>query len=69
MGLANSPMANADIRVAGGNFITAQPMGVINGVDLLHTGRVRKVDVAAIKDRLEFNEVVLALTAGLLAHR
>src|SRR5450759_3167321 len=59
MGLANSPMANADIRVAGGNFITAQPMGVINGVDLLHTGCVRKVDVAAIKDRLEFNEVVL----------
>jgi amino-acid N-acetyltransferase len=27
MGLSNSPMANADIRVAGGNFVTAQPMG------------------------------------------
>src|SRR5512145_1716040 len=27
VGLANSPMANADIRVAGGNFITAQPIG------------------------------------------
>ncbi len=64
MGLANSPMANADIRVAGGNFITAQPMGVINGVDLLHTGCVRKVDVAAIKDRLEFNEVVLLSPLG-----
>ncbi len=64
MGLANSPMANADIRVAGGNFITAQPMGVINGVDLMHTGCVRKVDVAAIKDRLEFNEVVLLSPLG-----
>ncbi|MBI1174099.1 MAG: amino-acid N-acetyltransferase [Sideroxydans sp.] len=64
MGLANSPMANADIRVAGGNFITAQPMGVINGVDLLHTGNVRKVDVAAIRDRLEFNEVVLLSPLG-----
>jgi amino-acid N-acetyltransferase len=64
MGLANSPMANADIRVAGGNFITAQPMGVINGVDLLHTGCVRKVDVAAIQDRLEFNEVVLLSPLG-----
>jgi len=64
MGLANSPMANADIRVAGGNFITAQPMGVINGVDLLHTGSVRKVDVAAIKDRLAFNEVVLLSPLG-----
>ena len=64
MGLANSPMANADIRVAGGNFITAQPMGVIHGVDLLHTGSVRKVDVVAIKDRLEHNEVVLLSPLG-----
>jgi amino-acid N-acetyltransferase len=63
-GLANSPMANADIRVAGGNFITAQPMGVIAGVDLLHTGCVRKVDVAAIKDRLAFGEVVLLSPLG-----
>jgi amino-acid N-acetyltransferase len=64
MGLANSPMANADIRVAGGNFITAQPMGVINGVDLLHTGKVRKVDVAALRDRMEFGEVVLLSPLG-----
>ena len=64
MGQANSPMANADIRVAGGNFITAQPMGVIAGIDLMHTGNVRKVDVAAIKDRLEFNEVVLLSPLG-----
>jgi amino-acid N-acetyltransferase len=64
LGLANSPMANADIRVAGGNFIIAQPMGVINGLDLLHTGKVRKVDVAAIRDRLEFGEVVLLSPLG-----
>ena len=64
MGLSNSPMANADIRVAGGNFITAQPMGVIHGVDLLHTGNVRKIDVSAIKDRLAFNEVVLLSPLG-----
>jgi amino-acid N-acetyltransferase len=64
MGLANSPMANADIRVAGGNFITAQPIGVINGVDLQHTGTVRKVDVAALNDRMEFGEVVLLSPLG-----
>lgn len=64
MGLANSPMANADIRVAGGNFITAQPMGVIHGVDLLYTGSVRKVDAVAIKDRLQHNEVVLLSPLG-----
>ena len=33
-GLPNSPMAGADIRVASGNYITARPMGIINGVDL-----------------------------------
>ncbi len=64
MGLANSPMANADIRVAGGNFITAQPIGVVNGVDLMHTGSVRKVDVAALNDRMEFGEVVLLSPLG-----
>jgi len=64
MGLPNSPMANADIRVAGGNFITAQPIGVINGIDLQHTGSVRKVDVAALKDRMEFGEVVLLSPLG-----
>jgi amino-acid N-acetyltransferase len=64
MGLTNSPMANADIRVAGGNFVTAQPMGVIHGVDLLHTGSVRKIDISAIKDRLAFNEVVLLSPLG-----
>ncbi len=64
MGLANSPMANANIRVAGGNFITAQPIGVIHGVDLLHTGSVRKVDAAAIRDRLAFNEVILLSPLG-----
>ncbi len=64
MGLPNSPMANADIRVAGGNFITAQPIGVINGIDLMHTGAVRKVDIDALNDRMEFGEVVLLSPLG-----
>jgi len=64
MGLPNSPMANADIRIAGGNFITAQPIGVINGVDLMHTGAVRKVDAEAMNDRMDFNEVVLLSPLG-----
>src|SRR5512143_1688915 len=38
MGLPNSPMAGADIRVASGNFVTARPIGVLDGVDLQHTG-------------------------------
>ena len=41
-GLPNSPMAGADIRVASGNFITAKPIGVLDGIDFMHTGEVRK---------------------------
>ncbi|SFZ70337.1 amino-acid N-acetyltransferase [Chitinimonas taiwanensis] len=64
MGLANSPMANADIRVAGGNFVTAQPMGVREGEDMQYTGEVRKLDVAAMRDRLEFGETILLSPVG-----
>jgi amino-acid N-acetyltransferase len=64
LGLANSPMAGADIRVASGNFITAKPVGVINGVDFQHTGEVRKVDVEAIRRRLDVEETVLISPLG-----
>lgn len=64
MGLANSPMAGADIRVASGNFVTAKPMGVRAGVDLIHTGEVRKIDVVGIRRRLDANEMVLLSPLG-----
>jgi amino-acid N-acetyltransferase len=63
-GLPNSPMAGADIRVASGNFITARPMGILDGVDLQFTGIVRKVDAVAIKRRLEAEEIVLVPHIG-----
>ena len=62
--LANSPMAGADIRVASGNFITAKPFGVRDGVDYMHTGQVRKVDVEGIVRRLDDDEVVLISPIG-----
>ena len=62
--LANSPMANADIRVSSGNFITAKPFGVRDGVDFMHTGTVRKVDVEGINRRLDDDEVVLISPIG-----
>ena len=64
MGLPNSPMANADIRVASGNFVTARPLGVRNGVDLLHTGEVRKINAPAIRQRLEDDDIVLLSPLG-----
>ena len=43
-GLPNTPMANAIVRVVSGNFLTAQPVGIVDGVDFMHSGVVRKVD-------------------------
>lgn len=64
MGLPNSPMANAAIRVASGNFITARPTGIIQGVDQMYAGKVRKTNTQAIRTRLEQNEVVLLSPLG-----
>jgi amino-acid N-acetyltransferase len=64
LGLANTPMAGADIRVASGNFVTAQPLGVRDGIDLLHTGEVRKIDAAAIRRRLDQHDIVLLSPIG-----
>ena len=43
----------ATVRVISGNFITARPVGIIDGVDFRHTGLVRKVDVAGITRSLD----------------
>ena len=64
MGLPNSPMAGADIRVASGNFITAKPIGVLDGVDFMHTGEVRKIDAGAIQKRLDDGALVLLSPIG-----
>ncbi len=59
MGVVNSPMHGARIRVISGNFVTAQPLGIVNGVDYCHTGHVRKVDVSGIRAQLEGKGIVL----------
>ncbi len=64
MGLINSPMAGSDIRVASGNFVIAKPLGVRSGVDLQHTGEVRKVDAIGIQKRLDDGELVLLSPLG-----
>ena len=64
MGVANSPMAGASIRVASGNFVTAQPLGVRDGIDYGHTGTVRRIDTEAITQRLDNNAIVLLSPLG-----
>lgn len=63
-GLPNTPMAGAYMRVTGGNFITARPMGVVDGVDMHFTGAVRKVIAEEIAADLDQQNVVLITPLG-----
>jgi len=64
LGVANSPMAGARIRVVGGNFLTAKPIGVLDGIDMQWTGEVRRVDVEAMRQRLDDGDIVLVSPLG-----
>ncbi|RMX18836.1 amino-acid N-acetyltransferase [Vandammella animalimorsus] len=63
-GLPNTPMAGSKVRVISGNFITARPMGILDGVDFQHTGKVRKVDADGIRHALEMDSIVLLSPFG-----
>ena len=64
VGLPNSPMHGARIRVVSGNFVSAKPLGVIDGVDYQHTGEVRRIDQQAIKSLLDQHHLVLLSSSG-----
>jgi amino-acid N-acetyltransferase len=64
MGLANSPMAGVRIRAASGNFVTAKPIGVRDGIDYCHTGEVRRIDAEGIKQRLDDGAIVIIPPLG-----
>lgn len=63
-GLPNTPMAHSKIRVVSGNFVTARPKGIVNGIDFKHTGIVRKVDCEGIQQELEHKNIVLISPFG-----
>ncbi|MDP3753740.1 MAG: amino-acid N-acetyltransferase [Polaromonas sp.] len=63
-GLPNTPMAGSTVRVISGNFITARPVGIVDGVDFKHSGLVRKVDTKGILRTLEFGAMVLLSPFG-----
>ncbi len=64
MGLANSPMDGARIRVTSGNFVVARPSGVHDGVDFQHTGEVRRVETDALRNALDNDAIVLLSPIG-----
>ncbi|AKC32404.1 amino-acid acetyltransferase [Candidatus Pantoea carbekii] len=59
MSLNNTPLKGAHINVVSGNFIIAQPLGVHEGVDYCHSGRIRRIDEKAIYQQLNNNNIVL----------
>src|SRR5690625_1466130 len=63
-GLPNSPMHGARMQVTSGNFIVAMPHGVIDGVDLQHTGKVRRVNTRFLNTALDSGAVVLLSPLG-----
>lgn len=64
MRLPSSAMHGTSFRLVSGNFVTAKPMGVIDGVDFQHTGEVRSIDAQAINDVLDKRHMVLLSCCG-----
>src|SRR5687768_18586589 len=63
-GLPNTPMAHSQIRVISGNFITARPVGIVDGVDFQHTGLVRKIDAVGIRRTIDNGSMVVLSPFG-----
>jgi len=63
-GLPNSPMYKANIQVRGGNFVSAMPAGVIDGVDLQYTGKIRRIDSVGLDEMLYGGAIVLVSPLG-----
>ncbi|MBB3102642.1 amino-acid N-acetyltransferase [Azomonas macrocytogenes] len=64
MDMASSPMQGSRLRVASGNFVTARPIGVLDGVDYHHTGEVRRIDRKGIGRLLDERTIVLLSPLG-----
>lgn len=64
MGLANSPMQGASIRTVISNVVTAQPIGVKDGIDFCHAGKVRRIDVEGIQSQLSSGAIPIISPLG-----
>ena len=64
MGISDMPLNKLPTRVISGNFVTAQPLGVHDGVDFCHTGEIRRIDTDSIDWHLEDENIVLLSPMG-----
>ena len=58
-GFANTPLFGSKIITTSGNFVSAKPFGVRDGVDFCQTGEVRRVDKLAISHHLEHHHLII----------
>ncbi len=63
-GLANTPLFGAKISTVSGNFISAKPFGVRDGIDYEQTGEVRRVETGAIRHNLASGHIVVIGSVG-----
>ncbi len=63
-GLPNTPLAGGFLRVASGNYVSAKPVGIVEGVDYQYTGAVRHVIAEEIRGDLAQENVVLISPIG-----
>ncbi|MFQ1016409.1 amino-acid N-acetyltransferase [Gilliamella sp. BG7] len=64
MSLNNTPLQGAHISVVSGNFVIAQPLGVDDGIDYCHTGKIRRINNEAIAEQLDRGSIVLLGPVG-----
>jgi len=62
--LNRPPIINNGLGVLSGNFITAKPVGVFQGIDYQYTGKVRKINTDLIKSLLDQGNIVLLSSLG-----
>jgi amino-acid N-acetyltransferase len=58
-GMPNSGSHKSRVRTAMGNWISARPFGIVDGVDHQFSGRVRQVYVDAMQTRLRAGELLI----------
>ena len=64
MGLPNTPLTGARLRILGGNVVAAKPIGILDGVDYLHSGTVRRVDAEGVRGILDQDAIALLSPLG-----
>lgn len=63
-GVPSSPLHNAEIQVVSGNFVTAKPIGVLDGIDYQLTGQPRRIQAERIHKMLDAPAIVLLPPLG-----